>query len=261
MAYRTILYEKKNGIAYVTLNRPERGNAFDEVMGLELIEIWKDIRDDNSVKVVILTGAGDRHFSTGGDMKETAKGWRPNLPRLPEMWKPVIGAINGVVAGGGFHFITYIADFAICVEHATFLEPHVARGIVPVREMLGLATRVPLGEVMRMAFVSTSDRRDAQWALQHGLVTEIVPKERLISRAEELAGMIMQHSQHAIQSTKELLHRAFEVEYAYGDYIQLGRLMEQVRRSPDADEGPKAFSEKRKAQFASVSKKEAVPTA
>jgi len=163
------------------------------------------------------------------------------------MWKPVILAINGVCAGGGFHFVTFISDFAICSENATFMEPHVSVAQVPVREGLGLATRIPLSVVMRLVMVGNKERLTAEDALRHGLVTEVVPQERLIPRATEIAENILEQSPLTVRAIKEIMARNFYCEYAQRSAQTLGDYIRKLHdRSEDHLEGPRAFAQKRK---------------
>ncbi len=252
MSHGTALYEKRNHIGYVTLNRPERGNASNWELVEDLDEIWSEIRRDEDVLGVILTGVGERHFCTGADqrtMGETfAAGAEPqaNMASHPwDLWKPMIAAINGVVAGGGWFFVTG-ADFAICSENATFLEPHVSVGWIPVREMIGLSTRIALGPVMRMALSGTAERMDAQRAYQLGLVTEVVPLPRLIPRATEVMQGILKQSQSSVRCIKEVLFRARMEMYAFSQELEMGNALRQLHHTlGDREEGSRAFAEGR----------------
>lgn len=252
MAYKYIKYEKKGPIAYVTLNRPEVGNAHHMYMGEELTEVWNDANKDDKIRVAILTGAGDRHFCTGGDARGIAQGISPTpWGDIPEdFWKPAILAINGVCAGGGWHFV-WQSDFAICSERATFLEPHVSIGWVPLREMMGLANRAPLSVVLRMAFMGNKERLDAQRAYQLGIVTEIVAHDKLMDRATEIALAICEQGPLAIAAIKETLHRAYELRFAQQQAFDYGNLLRETKthHSQDYIEGPKAFAEGRKPVF------------
>ena len=249
MDYQYILYEKKGQIAYVTLNRPEAGNSHHAAMGEELTDAWNDANKDGKIRVAILTGAGGKFFCTGADARAASKGI-PVTPwgDIPEdFWKPVILAINGICAGGGFHFL-WQSDFAICVDHATFLEPHVSIGWVPLREMMGLADRAPLSVVLRMALMGTKERIDAQRAYDLGIVTEIVTPDQLMPRAIELAEAICEQGPLAVAAIKETLHHAFELRFARREAYDYGHLLREAKthNTEDFFEGPRAFAEKRK---------------
>jgi enoyl-CoA hydratase/carnithine racemase len=259
------LLERHGHTALVTLNRPEAGNAVNGELRDALNEIWETIEYDDSLKAVVMTGAGERHFCTGADMKWQAQlsrdeaivrqtgghlGKTVRWPDVPKtMWKPVFLAINGVVAGGGWHFV-WQTDFAIAVEDATFLEPHVSVGWVPNREMMGLATRAPFGVVMRMALMGTSERLSALRAYELGIVTELLPREQLIPRALEIGDKIAEQAPLAMRAIKESMHRAYGLEWAHAEALAYANLLrDMIDRGPDAREGPRAFAEKRKPQW------------
>ena len=262
-----VLLTRDGATAVVTLNRPEFGNAMNGEMRDALNLIWADLEGDDEVRVVVLTGAGTKHFCTGADMKWQAELSRDDAavrntkgnvgrtiqwPDLPDtLTKPVILAINGAVAGGGFHYVCQ-TDFAISADHATFLEPHVSVGWVPIREMLGLATRAPFAVVMRMALMGTSERMDARRAYDLGIVTELVPPERLLPRTLEIAGQIAKQAPLAVRAIKELMHRAYSLEFAKPEVLAHAELLrDMVHRGPDAKEGPQAFAEKRAPRWGS----------
>ncbi|MBV9329672.1 MAG: enoyl-CoA hydratase/isomerase family protein [Chloroflexi bacterium] len=261
-----VLFERQDAVAVVTLNRPEFGNAVNGQLRDELNAAWQSVQSDPSIRVAVMTGAGERHFSTGADMKWQAElsrdettvretggnvGTTIQWPDIPKgMWKPVILAVNGVCAGGGWHWMDQ-CDFAICSEQATFLEPHVSVGWVPVREMMGLAARsIPFGVVMRMALMGTSERMDAQRAYELGIVTEVAPQDRLMSRALEIAQIIAAQAPLAVQGIKEAMHRTYDMEWAHADAIAYADLLRNtIHRGPDSMEGPRAFAERRKPRW------------
>ncbi len=261
MQLKDLLYEKKNKIATITLNRPERGNAFRDETHDDLREVWRDVRSDPDVWVAIFTGAGARHFSTGMDVRATAeKGGmlarqatltsNPGLTAFHnDVWKPVICAINGTVAGGGFHFVVD-ADINICSENATFLEPHVSVGQVGVFEPIGLLIRnVPMEWVLRMALLGRTEVIDAKKALELGIVSEVVPQDKLMARARELAERITENSPATVMATKKAIWHAREVGYWQACRDGWEQLAAHWNH-PDNQEGPKAFAEKRKPQWA-----------
>lgn len=255
MSYQAIIYEKKNRIAYLTLNRPHRGNSYDKVMENEVNEVWQDIKQDEAIWGVVVTGAGDKFFCTGIDQRAAAelddfhkKGANPsNFPNRPDgMWKPVIVAVNGICCGAGVHWI-WQNDIIICSENATFFDPHVTRGWVPVREMLGMATRLPFAVVMRMAIVGVTEKIDARRAYDLGLVTEVVPFDRLIPRAAEIMEQIFEQSPLAVRTIIEVLHRGMGLEHHYREAKELGEILRKpIQNTEDRKEGTRAFAEKRK---------------
>ena len=265
MGFETILYEKQDGVATLTLNRPERHNAFNVAMALELKEAWAEVKRDPEVVCAILTGAGQRAFCTGMDVTEVASGSAPEELRRVEReggkpfyryltaiqnrcWKPVVTAVNGMVVGGGFHFIAD-SDLIVCSETATFFDTHVKVGLVAGFEPVGLARRIPLEAVLRLALLGGSERMDAKTALSLGLVGELVPPERVLPRARELAVSIAQHSPTALARTKraiwESLDRGLEEALDH-----TWKIIEGHTGHPDMSEGTRAFVEKRRPRWA-----------
>ncbi len=251
MAGDPVLLEKSDGVAVVTLNRPDVGNACDEALATRLIAVWEELSADDETKVVVLTGAGSRHFCTGADMQgavRTGNAGFDHWPDIPEaFFKPVICAVNGVVAGGGWHFM-WQADFAIASENATFLEPHVSIGWVPLREMLGLAMRAPQGPVRRMAYMGVTERMDAERAYQLGIVTEIVASEALLEHTFGIARTIAEQAPLAVKLQKEAFQRSFDLRFVLREvYDHMHEKRTQVDwESEDGREGPRAFVENRK---------------
>jgi enoyl-CoA hydratase/carnithine racemase len=208
--YTTITYDVAEHVATVTLNRPERLNAFNQTMCDEFTDVWQRVRLDDDVHVVVLQAAGDRAFCTGVDVREgrdvPENVWsqedpgRQLSPKLNRVWKPVVAAVHGMAAGGAFYWLNE-SDIIICSDDATFFDPHVSYGIASVLESSGLARRIPLGEVLRWALIGLDERISAQRALQIGLVSEVVPRDQLSTRAAEIAGIIAAKPPAAIQGT------------------------------------------------------------
>ena len=261
MRFETLLYEKSDGVATLTLNRPERFNAFNVPMALELRRFWEAVGADPDVVCVIVTGAGDKAFCTGADIAEVAGSdteARANetLDESPfghltaihnRCWKPVITALNGMVVGGGFHFVAD-SDLVIAAEHATFFDTHVKVGLVAGLEPVGLARRIPLEAVMRLALLGGSERMNAQEALRIGLVGEVLPAAALLPRARELAAKVAQHSPAALMRTKQAIWESLDVGLHQG----LARAWEIIGHHgahPDPKEGATAFVEKRKPRW------------
>jgi E-phenylitaconyl-CoA hydratase len=250
-----VLFDIADGIGTITLNRPESANAVDGTMRSELKEIWRQVKRDDQIRGVVITGAGKRHFCTGRDMKwqvskdEAEQGVEP-FADFYDVWKPVIAAVNGVCAGGGFHFI-WQSDFAIASDTSEYLEPHASVSRVPNREMLGLAARmVPLSVLLRMAMLGKTERISADQALMWGIVTELVPSDQLLGRAQELMATILRQSPEAVECAKRILQMSFGLEYAHKREAEFGSsLARRVNHSRNADEGARAFSEKRTARW------------
>jgi len=265
MSYETLLLEKQDGVATLTLNRPERHNAFNVDMAMELRRAWEDVKSDGDVVCVIVTGAGEKAFCTGMDVadvadgkarkksqaieEETGKAFYHFLTAIHnECWKPVITAVNGMVVGGGLHFIAD-SDLIVCAEHATFFDTHVKVGLIAGLEPVGLARRIPLEAVLRMSLLGGSERMSAQEAKQLGLVGEVVPADQLMTRARDLAGKIAQHSPTALARTKRCIWKSLDVGLHEGLDHTWREIQEHIS-CPDLEEGSKAFVEKRKPSWA-----------
>lgn len=253
-----LVYEKRDGIAYVTLNRPERGNATTPAMSFAFREIYTDIKEDPDVRVAIITGAGERHFCTGADVvaaseSGTVAGNRPLWeevfwsPRHNEVWKPVICAVNGLCASAGLHFVVD-SDIVVAAETASFLDTHVNVGMVGAIENIGLAKRLPLGSALRMTLQGRSYRMPARRAYELGLVDEIVPLAELMPTAEQIAREIAKNSPQAVALSKESIWGS--LERSYRDSLEYGWALLRLQWShPDFVEGPRAFVEKREAKW------------
>ena len=235
--FHVIKYDVSDHIARITLNRPESLNAINATMRNELGEAWHRAKSDDDVRVVVITGAGDRAFTSGadrggmgGDTETTdqsgagqaaaagvvpgSPGYESDLetkiaPKSAGCWKPVIAAINGIACGGAFYILGE-ADILIAAEHATFFDPHVTFGMVSAYESMHMLMRMPLGEVLRMQLSGSSERLSAQRAHQIGLVSEIVPKGDLLAAADTVAANIAQHSPNAVQGTLRAVWAALD---------------------------------------------------
>jgi enoyl-CoA hydratase/carnithine racemase len=225
----------------------------------ELRACWQRVKDDPDVWVAIITGAG-RAFSSGADVESLARGGFPKpdrwrelamhegiallpTPRRLRVHKPVIAAVNGVVAGFSLDFVTE-ADIPIASEKAYFVDPHVSIGYVSSHEMVNMARRVPVAVCLRMALLGSRERMTAERAYQVGLVTEVVPHERLMDRARELAAMICTNAPLAVWGTKMGILQGLGLPIAQAEEIAAGYL-EIVEQSEDHTEGPRAFVAKR----------------
>ncbi len=256
MAYEAITYEKKGKVAYLTMNQPESLNALNFKMSEEIINACQKVDDDDDIYVMVFTGAG-RGFAVGANMKEAAQVSRTGEARggygghhaMEKMKKPVVGAINGICAGGGLIMLGG-CDIVICTEDATFLDPHVSVGWLPLSETFATVTHMPFGLAMRMALMGTSERMSAERAYQAGLVSEVVPHDKLMERATEIAEIIASQAPLAVRYTRQTMRRMFHEEpYARSLQEVSMWIHGQVNRAHDGIEGPRAFSEKRKAQW------------
>ncbi|MFD4605510.1 enoyl-CoA hydratase/isomerase family protein [Streptomyces sp. NPDC058464] len=210
MELDTVLFEVTDHVATVTLNRPEVMNGFNQRMLEEFTVLWDTVKNDDDVRVVVLRGAGDRAFCTGMDVKEGIDR-HPNVwsqtdpgeflsPKQNQVWKPLVCAVHGMAAGGAFYWLNE-ADILICSEDATFFDPHVSYGLTAALEPIGLARRIPLGEALRIALLGLDERVSAARALQIGLVSEVLPREDLWDRADDIARIIAAKPPAAVQGT------------------------------------------------------------
>ncbi|WP_406463974.1 enoyl-CoA hydratase/isomerase family protein [Streptomyces sp. NBC_01622] len=210
MELKTVLFEVTDHVATITLNRPQAMNSFNQEMLEEFALLWRTVKADDDVRVVVLRGSGERAFSTGMDVKEGIDR-HPNVwsqtdpgeflsPKLNQVWKPLVCAVHGMAAGGAFYWLNE-ADILICSDDATFFDPHVSYGLTAALEPIGLARRIPLGETLRIALLGLDERVSATRALQIGLVSEVLPGAELWDRADELARIIAAKPPAAIQGT------------------------------------------------------------
>jgi len=262
MGFATLRYEKSDGVATLTLNRPERHNAFNIQMARELHEAWSGIKADPEVICVVVTGAGDKAFCTGFDVAEVAAGDTKGeedvayddspLLKLTAIhnrcWKPVITAVNGMVTGGGLHFLAD-SDLILAAEHATFFDTHVKVGLLSALEPVGLARRIPIEAVLRMSLLGGSERMSAAEAKQIGLVGEVMPLPDLLPRARSLAAKIAQHSPAALARTKRVIWESLDRGLHEG-LRNAWQIIAEHTKGPDTREGTTAFVEKRKPRWA-----------
>jgi enoyl-CoA hydratase/carnithine racemase len=250
-----LTYEKRDHIAYITLNRPERANALHASMIGPIRAIWAEIRDDPWIRATVFTAAGERHFCTGADVGAVAarggvsasKGpltdevhWSPRQNRV---WKPTVTAVNGTVAGAGFHFVVD-ADIIVAADHATFVDTHVNVGMVGAIENIGLTKRMPFGTALRMTLVGREYRLTAQRAYDIGFVDEVVPKAELLETADKIAHQIARNSPAAVTLSMQALWNSLEAGYTHS--MEYGWALARMHWDhPDFKEGPRAFAEKR----------------
>ena len=248
-----LLYEKlPGGVGVVTLNRPQALNATTRAMWTRLAGIWHDVKADKEVSVVVLTGAGDRAFCAGADLKEMAA--RPSsqtpLDTAPsrllenwdfELWKPIICAVNGYAMGSGLNMLL-ATDIRIASEDASFGLSQVKWGLLSGHGTQLLPRFLSLPLAMEMLF--TGENISAQRAYEIGLVNRVVPKDRLMDEALDTARKIAAHAPLAVQGIKEAAIRGLDMNLR--DAIVWGLRMERLNAfTEDAAEGPKAFAEKR----------------
>ena len=265
MAYpklETLLLERRGAVGWLINNRPDQLNAMNSHMRDEFEIAWRTLDADPDVRVIVHTGAG-RAFQTGVDVteiatdgqgfqryRESVENWDLHFTSWHnEVWKPVITAVNGICAGGGFHWVAD-ADIVIAASDAQFFDPHTSIGQVVAIEAIGLMKKMPVEAVMRMAFVGRYERMSAQRAYELGMISEIVdPPERLPDAAQELAEKIAKNSPAAMAATKRALWGALELGLTDACRHGAAELV-SMWGHPDQAEGPRAFAEHRPARWA-----------
>ncbi|MBI2370292.1 MAG: enoyl-CoA hydratase/isomerase family protein [Deltaproteobacteria bacterium] len=257
----SILYDRQDRIARITLNRPDAQNAIDPETDAELARTFQEIMQDPDVWVVIVTGAGEKAFCSGADLKKlipmtTAMGvgesvaWR----QRPESWhsvmarvsKPIVGALNGSAFGGGLE-LALLCDIRIAAEHASFGLTEVSWGIIPG---WGGTQRLPrlIGPGRAMELILTARRIDAREALQIGLVNQVVPGPQVLPAAEEVARTIASRGPLAVRFAKEAILKGLDMSLDLGLATE-AYLSTLLRQTEDSREGPRAFAEKRPPRF------------
>jgi enoyl-CoA hydratase len=260
----TIEYEKKNYIAYITLNRPEARNALDLDTVRALAEAWMDFRDDSSLRVAIITGVGNS-FCAGADLEslipqitgspdglagllkdEMGEMFQAAILRDFELWKPVVAAVNGYCIAGGLEMLCGM-DIRIASEKAFFALQEVKWGLFPFG---GSTVRLPreLAHCKAMEILLTGEKLDAKEAHRIGLVNYVVPHEELMPTAERFARRIADNGPIAVSAIKRSAIECLSLplKEAFKHEIELST---PVFKSEDAVEGPMAFLEKRRPQF------------
>ncbi len=252
-----VIYEVRNKVAYITINRPEVMNAMDSDVYEGLSRAWTDVRDNPEVWVAIVTGAGQKSFTSGADLKsffnrktEKADFWLTQkdmlLNRGLEVWKPVIAAVNGYCLAGGMTLL-FGTDIRIASENAFFELSEVKRGILPGNGGTQRALR-QLPYAVAMELLLLGGRLTAREALNYHLINKVVPMEELMPTAEDYARRLCENGPLALRAIKELAVRSQSLPLDQG--IRLEQAVEQYLHSTeDAKEGPRAFAEKRKPAF------------
>ena len=262
-----ILYEERNGIAYITLNREEKLNALTPEMVVRMASLWTEIAINNSVRVVLITGAGNRAFSAGGDLgslipimmqsRPPEDEWEQKLAddrrllsaallRNATFFKPVVAAINGLALAGGMEMLMG-TDIRIASQDATFALTEVRRGLIASGgSLVRLPRQIAWADAMELALVG--EPIDAHHALRIGLVNRVVPAEEVMAVAEEFALKISKGAPIALAKSKEAMVRSS------GRSLEEAFLIESEctkvnAATHDASEGPRAFMEKREPNF------------
>ena len=257
--YETLLYEVKEGVAHITLNRPENYNAFNQKMSEELLHAFKSVRKDDSARVVVLTGAGEKAFCSGQDLKEiknqtgkrslgdsVEKRYNPVVQLMADLAKPIICRLNGVAAGAGCSF-ALACDIVVAAENASLIEVFVNVGLVLDS---GSSFFMPRLVGMKRAFelCTMGSKIKAAEALELGLVNRVVAKEQLDEEVQKFTDFYAKAPTKAIGMIKKMLYKStqsnLKTMLQYEAYCQ-----EIAGSSDDYQEGVAAFNEKRKPVF------------
>jgi enoyl-CoA hydratase len=257
MAYETILYDQRNGIGYVTINRPEKLNALNRKVVEELGECFAGIQNDEEVRVVIVTGAGEKAFVAGADISElaalsslegretSARGQRV-LDLIENLGKPVIAALNGYALGGGCELAMACA-LRIASENARLGQPEVQLGIIPGYGGTQRLARL-IGRGRALELILTGDPVNAQEAYRLGLVNAVVQPAGLIPACEAVARKIAANAPLAVKFALEAVHHGLQMTLEEGQFLE-ANLFGLCCTTEDMKEGTRAFLEKRPAQF------------
>lgn len=266
MAYKTVIYEKEGGVAVMTLNRPEVKNAFDDVMQAEMDDVLTRVAKDVDVRVLIITGSG-KAFCTGADinylmslgethklhqttMEEMMRGDGNILTtvlKIRNLPKPVIAAVNGTAAGGGLA-LTLACDIRIASEAARFNMIFTKRGVIPESGSTMTLPRL-IGTARALELVFMAETIDAREADRIGLVNRVVPADRLMAAAKEMAAKISQNSPIALGFAKAAIYKGYNendiaAQMDYEAYVE-----SVLFNTEDFQEGIKSFMEGRPAKF------------
>lgn len=255
--YETLQYEAKDRIGYVTINRPDKLNALNAKAKAELKELFTDLKADGGIDVVILTGAGEKAFVAGTDIKELttldtesgkkfSEGGQAVFNAIENLGKPVIAAVNGYALGGGCE-LALACSIRIASDNAKFGQPEVNLGIIPGYGGTQRLARL-VGRGRAMELILTGDQIDAQEALRIGLVNKVVPLQELKSAAETLAKKILSKGQVAVRLSLKAVNMTHETTLTDGQALEAS-LFGVCCGSEDFREGTKAFLEKRKPDF------------
>ena len=257
MANETLTCENREGIAIVTIRRPEKLNSLNQKVMQELHACFEQLRDDDAVRVVIVTGAGEKAFVAGADISElavqspvggkaTSLGGQRTLDLIENLGKPVIAAVNGYALGGGCE-LAMACTLRIASENARFGQPEVKLGIIP-----GYAgtQRLPrlVGKGRALELILTGDPINAQEAYRIGLVNQVIPQKDVLATAESLARKIIANGPLAVRFAMESVNHGMEMSQAEGQFLE-ATLFGLCCTTEDKNEGTRAFLEKRPSKF------------
>ena len=257
MPYETLLFEKRDGIAFLTINRPEKLNALNQKVMKEIHDCFENLKNDDEVRAVILTGSGEKAFVAGADInelavqapiggRETSLSGQRTLDLIENLGKPVIAAVNGFALGGGCE-LAMACTLRIASENARLGQPEVKLGIIP-----GYAgtQRLPrlVGKGRAMELILTGDPIPAQEAYRIGLVNQVVAQKDLLATAEALARKMMANGPVALRLAMEAVNHGMEMTQEEGQFLE-ATLFGLCCTTEDKNEGTRAFLEKRPPKF------------
>ena len=258
MTNNSVVTDRRGVVLQVTLDRP-KANAIDVATSRELGEVFARFRDDPELRIAIITGAGDKFFCPGWDLKAAAEGEAVDsdygvggfggLQELPNLNKPVIAAVNGICCGGGLEW-ALSADIILAAEHATFALPEINSGTIADAATLKLPKRIPWHIAMELLF--TGRWMEAAEAHRWGLVNEVIPPEQLLERAHQLAATLAEGPPLVFAAIKEVSRAAENMRFQDAlDAITSRQFptIDTLYSSEDQLEGARAFAEKRKPQW------------
>ena len=255
--YENLLYEVKDGIAFLTINRPRVHNALDQLTMSELVTVFESAVSDDRVRVVILTGSGEKAFVAGADINEFASlspvdgreyalAGQEVLNFIEHLGKPVIAAVNGYALGGGCE-LAMACTLRVASENAIFGQPEVGLGLIPG---YGGSQRLPrlVGKGRALEMLLSGEPVSAESALAMGLVNRVVSQSELLSTAETLARKIMVNAPLAVRYCLEAVHRGMEMTLTEGQFLEAA-MFGMCFSTEDLEEGTEAFLEKREPNF------------
>ena len=267
MKFNTILWEQREHTLCITLNRPDKFNAISIEMMRELKDAYRAAEEEKDIWTIIVTGSG-KALCTGADVSVVDGTYVDGHPTGIDMWgepmlssmrqwevpqeatppyldmsKPIICAVNGIACGAGLDLVS-TCDIAIASENASFFDPHVSIGLVSGREMVRMARVLPLNVAMRMALTGKHERMNAQRAYELGMVTEVVPQDKLMERAWEVAELVNRNAPLAVRGTRMAIRKGYSLPIYEAELLAESYRM-RVAQTKDGMEGTKAFLEKR----------------
>jgi enoyl-CoA hydratase len=260
MAFETIIYEKKDNVAWITLNRPDKLNAQNDTLRSEVIAALEQANSDDEVRVIVITGAGDRAFSAGADIGQfpewqplnviqRSKGARRPYTVIREIPKPVIAMVNGLALGGGCE-LAMACDIIIASDKARFGQPEINVGVIPGGGGTQILPRL-VGEKKAKEMVFTGEFISAEEAWRLGMVNKVVPADKLKEAVEEIIAKLKGKSPAILKLAKIAVNRSLETPLSVGMEIE-NELFAMCFGTQDQKEGARAFLEKRPPNYKGV---------